>query len=561
LLLSCMVRFTLGSAFAMKHENGPVNFLFIITDRQRADHLGCYGNPVLRTPHIDALARKGFLHERYYAASPICMPNRSSMLTGRMPSVHGVRGNGVPLPLDTTTIVDLLRAAGYRTGLIGKAHLQNNTGEPPIQTPPEVDLAKIQPPPHLREANAPISEEPLYYQEWARHWWSNPEHDLSLPYYGFDHVSLCIKHGDMVHGHYGRWLEQQHPGSDKLRGPKNALPGAEHFVVPNGYRTAVPEELYPTTYVADETIRFLERHTQDHPERPFFLQCSFPDPHWPFTPPGRYWDMYDPDDMPLPPSFAGNEQPPIPYLTHLRGQRDSGTRPSIWDNHPLAAYTIAIHAQEAREAIALTYGMISMVDDAVGRIVNHLEKRGLTDNTVIIFKSDHGDFMGDHQLLTMGPIHYQGLIRVPFIWVDPARKQDGKVSRALAGDLDFAPTILDRAGLQPHFGIQGKSLMPLIRGDVDTGDECLLIEEENQRILMGFDEHPRCRTLLMGPWRLTIYDRVRWGELYNLEEDPDEMRNLWDDPAHLKVKCDILDRMVHRMTELADRAPFPIGRS
>ena len=538
-----------------------VNFLFIITDRQRADHLGCYGNSIIRTPHIDALAARGFRHQRYYTASPVCMPNRATMLTGRMPSSHGLRGNGVPLPLDTTTIVDLLAAAGYRTALVGKCHLQNNTGEPPIQIPPPVDDAKRPPPPELAEARAPIVDDPRYYQEWTKFWRENPDHDLILPYYGFQHVDLTVKHGDMVFGHYGRWLEERHPGSDSLRGPGNALPGAEHFIVPNGYRTRVPQELYPTTYVAEKAIEYLEGHAQGADGAPFFLEVSFPDPHWPFTPPGRYWDMYDPADIPLPPSFAGGETPPVPYLEYLRGQRDNGTRPSIWDNHPLAAYTIAINEQEAREAIALTYGMVSMVDDAVGRVLARLEDLDLAKNTVVIFKSDHGDFMGDHQLLTMGPIHYQGLIRVPFIWADPESGRPGSTSDALCGDLDFANTILDRAGLQPFHGMQGKSLMGLISGNETSVHDSLLMEEENQRILMGFDAHPRARTLLLDRWRMTIYDQVEWGELYDLEDDAEEMRNLWDDPGSLKVKCRLLDAMVHKMTDLDDRAPFPIGRS
>ena len=112
------------------------NFLFIITDQQRADHLGCYGNPIVRTPHIDALARTGFRAEQFHVAEPICMPNRATLMTGRMPSVHGVRHNGIELSLDETTFVEMLRDAGYHTALVGKAHLQNITGAP-AQWPPD----------------------------------------------------------------------------------------------------------------------------------------------------------------------------------------------------------------------------------------------------------------------------------------------------------------------------------------------------------------------------------------------------------------------------------------
>src|SRR5690606_858357 len=106
------------------------NFLLFITDQHRADHLGCYGNPEVRTPSLDALASRGWRTERFYVATPICMPNRASLMTGRMPSVHGARHNGVPLPLESTTFVDVLRQAGWRTALVGKAHLQNITDDP-----------------------------------------------------------------------------------------------------------------------------------------------------------------------------------------------------------------------------------------------------------------------------------------------------------------------------------------------------------------------------------------------------------------------------------------------
>ena len=108
------------------------NFLLFITDQHRADFLGCYGHPVLRTPHIDSIAAKGTAFDKFYVASPVCMPNRSSLMTCRMPSVHGVRSNGIPLSMNSVTFVDLLREAGYRTALIGKSHLQNFTSWPPI---------------------------------------------------------------------------------------------------------------------------------------------------------------------------------------------------------------------------------------------------------------------------------------------------------------------------------------------------------------------------------------------------------------------------------------------
>src|SRR5205807_9242294 len=112
------------------------SFLLFITDQHRADYLGCYGHPVLRTPHIDSIAARGTRFERFYVATPVCMPNRATLMTGRMPSLHRVRSNGIPLSLAANTFVDALRASGYATALVGKSHLQNFTGQPPILTRP-----------------------------------------------------------------------------------------------------------------------------------------------------------------------------------------------------------------------------------------------------------------------------------------------------------------------------------------------------------------------------------------------------------------------------------------
>ena len=126
------------------------NFILFITDQQRADFLGCYGHPILRTPHIDSIAARGVAFDRFYVASPVCMPNRASLMTGRMPSVHGVRHNGVPLGADAVTFVDLLRDAGYATALVGKSHLQNFTGQAPLAR--RADARKRAPSAALAEA-------------------------------------------------------------------------------------------------------------------------------------------------------------------------------------------------------------------------------------------------------------------------------------------------------------------------------------------------------------------------------------------------------------------------
>ncbi|MGH7091667.1 MAG: sulfatase-like hydrolase/transferase, partial [Stellaceae bacterium] len=209
------------------------NFLFFIADQLRADHLGCYGNGVVRTPAIDRLAREGFVADRFYVASPICMPNRATLMTGRMPSRHGVRHNGIPLSLRATTFVERLRQAGYLTALVGKSHLQNMTGNPPVW-----------PPAGERLTPEAVEDEGRYDQEWKPNWRTRLDYDVSLPYYGFSTVHLTIDHGDDLEGHYRRWLRRQRPDCDRLIGPEHAIPTPEFALsaVRQAWRTRLPEE-------------------------------------------------------------------------------------------------------------------------------------------------------------------------------------------------------------------------------------------------------------------------------------------------------------------------------
>jgi arylsulfatase A-like enzyme len=515
------------------------NFLFIITDQHRADHLGCYGNPIVRTPAIDGIARDGVCFDRFYVTSAICMPNRATLMTGRPPSLNGVRHNGLPLSLESMTFLDCLRGAGYRTHLVGKSHLQNMTGKPAIGYGPA----------HVTEA-VRRADGGRYDQEIADKWRNDPDHDLDLPYYGFDGVDLAIQHSDEVEGHYTRWLRARHPDPDSLRGPQNALSN-EAADLPQAWRTRLPEELYPTTYIAERTIARLAEFARNGAQ-PFFLMCSFPDPHHPFTPPGRYWDMYRPSDIPLPASWNIDRDASPPHVRRLLDERDSGQARK--DTPALFACT----EDETRRLTALTYGMITMIDDAVARILAALEKAGLAHNTVVVFTSDHGDLMGDHQLMLKGPVHYQGLIRVPFIWRDTADRRTRGRRAALAATLDIARTILDRAGVAPFNGMQGASQLPVIAGAAAVRDS-VLIEEEGQRIYMGFPSRVRMRTLVTEQARLSLFEGVDWAELYDLQDDPQEMQNLWQQPGAQALARDMLERLAREMIAASETSPLPMG--
>ena len=539
------------------------NFLFIITDQQRADHLGCYGNRTLRTPSIDAIARSGVAFDRHYVASAVCMPNRATLVTGRMPSLHGVRHNGIELPLENVTMPELLLAAGYRTALVGKAHLQNVTNVPAIygrEPPPQEHIA---PPAALAEARAATgrSTPPRYGQECSELWLESA-HRMPLPYYGFDSVDLSARHGDRTGADYLVWAKQRDPNIEKLRGRDNALP-APGYKTHEGWRTRVPEELYSTSFVAERTIARLEEFAKK-PDQPFFLWSSFPDPHHPWTPPGKYWDLYQPEDMLLDPAYWAPRKNLPRHLAWYYEQRDAGRMSDATAGVP-AVY--AADQREVQEAMALTYGMLSMVDAAVGRITATLKRLGLDRNTVIVFTSDHGDYMGDHQLLLKSQMHYQGLIRTPFIWSDPALSgQAGTHCNAITGAIDVTRTVLDRAAVAPANGMQGMPLTALAAAVAGANDnegkapvqrEALLIEEEAHRFPGWLGLRARIRTVVTQRHRLSVYQGTGWGELYDLQEDPRELHNRWDEPAAAPLRAELTERLTHLMMDNDETSPAP----
>ncbi|MET4575709.1 sulfatase family protein [Ottowia thiooxydans] len=531
------------------------NFLLITTDQQRADHLGCYGNPQVRTPHLDGLAKRGTRFERMYVATGVCMANRASLMTGRMPSAHGTRCNGIPLARNATTFVDLLRDDGYWTGLVGKCHLQNMT-DLPAEAPRHVIPDGLRAPTavHADAVTARWSEGG-YEQEMVSRWRTDPAHRVQTPYYGFDHVDLCTMHGDMVEGDYARWLREVAGDIDLLRGPANAL-ADDRYPAPQAYRTRVPEHQYPSAWVGDQTLAFLDGAAQRG--QPFFLHCSFADPHHPFTPPGRYWDMYDPEQMVLPRSFYQAADDSFAPVAALHRERANGV------GRINSTVSFAAHEREAKAALALTYGMITMIDDVVGRILAQLERTGLDENTIVVFTSDHGDFMGDHGLLLKAALHYQSLVRVPFIWSDlgtPPSQVKVSSTPALASTIDISATILARAGLAPFYGMQGCDLQPVLTGEDHIGRSAVLVEEDGHAPTFGLKVPVRARTVVTDTHRLTTYDQAGWTEMYNLQSDPDELVNLINDPAHASVRATMFETMTRELMLADDRSPFPMGRA
>jgi arylsulfatase A-like enzyme len=525
----------------MTPKQAKPNFLLIVTDQHRADHLGCYGNSIVKTPHLDALASEGWRAEKMYVATPICMPNRASLLTGRYPSAHGARYNGVPLSTEVTTFVDLLAESGYTTSLIGKAHFQNMTSYPAKWPVEDVDRL-----PH-EARRAPRGR---YDQERSDLWLGRNDFELDYPFYGFQKVDLVDGHSDTVHGHYRYWLRKNRPDAEALLGSQSAIETPDYTLSSFGqaWRTRVPEDVYPTAYIADRAKEQLEEFAES--SQPFLMTVCFPDPHHPFTPPGKYWDMYSPDDVRLSPSF-NCEHNLAPHVDWLKQRREMGL------DVKNATGAFACSEREAREAVALNYGSITNIDDKIGQVLRKLRDLDLEKNTVVIFTSDHGDFLGDHGLLLKGPIHYQGLVRVPFIWRDPSTPSAKGSGPALVSTIDIGPTILDRAGIPRFNGMQGRGMLRLMEGDSTGARQHLMIEEEGQRVYLGFESRVRCRSIVDARYRLTIYDGVSWAELYDLEQDPLEAHNCWHDVGYADVRSAMLESLARLMLEHVDISPYP----
>lgn len=510
------------------------NFLFLITDQQRADWLGCYGHPVVKTPNIDAIAARGTRFDNFQAASPVCMPNRASLLTGRYPSLHGLRYNGCALPETANTFVDVLAEAGYHTAAIGKSHLQPFTGMAPVG--------------RSGPAGGPVAEAwkpdgADYDEEDPSRYRSDRRYDIKTPYYGYAHVDMVTGHGDTCGGHYGQWFRKTAPDWEALHDPANRL---EHnYSCPQANRTPVPEDLYPTGYIRDRAVDYIASRAGE--DAPFFAFVSFPDPHHPFNPPGRYWDMYSPDDFEVTLPYEAHENPTPPMRWLYDNWKTGGKQMT-----PQTA--MMLDDQPLREAMALTAGMIAFIDDAVGEIVAALEAQGLMEDTVICYNADHGDYLGDFNMLLKGALPFRSIARVPFIWSDPADRR-AAATDALCSTVDLAATILERAGLAPFNGNQGQSFLSALGGGDGPRDE-VLIEYNDGGARLGFDAPARVRSLVTKDWKYTVYRDQPWGELYDLKGDPSETRNLWDSAPHREVRAHLSERLTHHLIAQMDDSPL-----
>ena len=493
-------------------ESRP-NFVFILTDQQRRDSLGCYGNPVIQTPQLDALASEGVLYDRAFVANVVCSPSRASIFTGRYPQAHGLVTNGMRLVESEVTIPQALAASGYRTAAVGKIHLAPHQDTDPKMAGPE--------------ANYQSPESIGFWQA------GKP---FPLPYYGFEQVRVCNGHGSDYTDYY-RDLCAADPKLPELFKSTNSLTPPSG--APSSWKSALPEEHHSTTWVADQVIGILEQYARS--TQPFFLFAGIPDPHAPYCPPAPWCDMYDPADVPLPHRHLGEIK---------NGSNHYVGRIEEYAGH-FGFHPTDMPEAYIREIIAHTYGMVSLLDKHVGRIVHTLERLGLRERTIVIFSSDHGEHLGDHWFIYK-VVPYEELFRVPLIWSCPdrfgARRQSGIVSH-----VDLMPTILDLAAAQMPHGIQGVSYRQGLedKGGQDfAGRPFAYVEDDDS------DGERFARTLRTDRFRLTYYLPQEEGDLFDLEKDPHELENRWKDPNYGNIRNEMVQRLLTATIQAADPKPI-----
>lgn len=505
--------------------------LFITTDQQRYDTLGCNGGTLSRTPTLDRLASQGIRYERAVPQSVVCMPSRSTMLTGQHQATHGVWMNGVPLPVDAPSVAALLHdQAGYRTALIGKAHFE-----------PFLD-------PFLRFNENRLSslhQETIQERQFG---------GGTGPHRGFDHLEFAT-HGAAGWLHYAQWLGAEHPGA---AGDYYAVLDSDLEVNAEGFGdTGAPQvkhnpierDWYHTDWVADRTISWLDGLGADDD---FFCWMSFPDPHHPWDPPASELHRVPWRDVELPDGYPESASEREALLDakprHWRMWYDG----ELVSNYEAPAHWVpaTLTPDQVREINAVNAVEVELIDEAIARVLAAIDAKGWSDDLDVVFTTDHGELQGDFGLMFKGPYHVDGLMRLPLIWRPaPAAAVTPATVTAPVGLIDLAPTFATIGGVGPQEWMQGHTL-PIDDADAaGRGIDAQLTAWDSE--LNGVAVY--VRTITRDDWVCTAYlpgyvhDGTE-GELYSLTDDPLQRVNRWDDPAVRALRDDLL-------ADLWDRQP------
>jgi arylsulfatase A-like enzyme len=500
--------------------------LFITTDQQRYDALGCNGGSVARTPVIDAIAAEGIRYSRAIPSNVVCMPSRSTMLTGQHVATHGVWMNGVALPVDAPSIAMDLWRNGFKTALIGKAHFE-----------PFLDPFAL----FTENSLATAGEETVYRQG----------NDGALePHRGFEHLEFST-HNGLGPLHYAKWLRENHPEGVGMLYPilNNQLQvneaGGGDTGAPQVKHNPMPREWYHTDWVAERAVSWLDKQTSDDD---WFCWVSFPDPHHAWDPPMSELHRVNWRDLDLPEGWVDDPiereailaAKPAHWLAWYNGAFVSNYEaPAKWVPNTLTA-------NQVREINAMVHIENELIDEAIGRIVNLLRAKGWYDDVDVVFTTDHGEFQGDFGLLFKGPYHVDSLMRLPLIWRPaPARQRVNPTTvDTQVGLVSLAATFAHMAGL-PRPSYTEAERLPVDDHEASSlGHERVLTEWDS--VLFG--KIVSLRTITRDGWVCTaalpgtLHDGTD-GELYDLRNDPLQHVNLWHNTAYRTMRDDLLDDM------------------
>jgi arylsulfatase A-like enzyme len=479
------------------------NILFIMCDQLRFDYLSCAGHPILQTPNIDALAQRGVRFTRAYVQSPVCGASRMSFYTGRYVSSHGASWNGFPLKVGEMTMGDYLRPLGLDTVLVGKTHMQPDTES--------MERLGIDPHSIIGVRVSECGFDPYERDDGLHGIGPDGRYDPRQPRYNA-YLNDKGYEGD------NPW----HDYANAADGEGNAL--ASGWAMRHARKPArVAEEDSETPYMTRRAMDFMT----EAGDRPWCLHLSYIKPHWPYIAPAPYNDMYGPDDV-------------IPAVKSESERADP---------HPVYRafmdYLVARNfsrEEVRREVIPVYMGLIKQIDDQLGVLFDFMSGRGLLDNTLIVFTSDHGDYLGDHWLGEKDLFH-EPSVKIPLIVCDPSPTADaarGRVCDALVEAIDLLPTFLDCLGANPaaqSHRLEGRSLLPWLRGETPSAWRDIAYSEYDYSVLPASGKlgvAPRDARLFMAAdkrWKYVHAVGFR-PMLFDMQSDPDEFRDLGADPAY-----------------------------
>jgi arylsulfatase A-like enzyme len=485
------------------------NVLFIMCDQLRRDHLSCHGGRV-PTPNIDALAARGVRFDHAYVQSGVCGPSRMSFYTGRYVSSHGATWNRVPLSLAQPTLGDYL--APSTVALAGKSHAMRD----------EAGIARFAIDESTPEGRRLVADGFVEIDRYDGHAPPGPESGYA------DYLR--------AHGYASNdpWSDYVISGDDSGR----VVSGWQMRNVHLPSRVAEPHS--ETAYITDVALDWIRAQG----ETSWVLHVSYVKPHWPYMAPAPYHAM-----------FRGKDTGPI-----VRSPQDA-----THAEHPVvAAYRthdecVSFAREEVARHVRPAYmGLVAQVDAHVGRVVDALRTSGRLDDTMIVFTSDHGEFLGDRGLGEK-ELFYDEVVRVPLIVVDPDARAEatrGTVDDRFVEAVDLVPTFVD--AIRPVATCcDGRSLLPLLRGDgVDWRDGVLCeLDYGFRRARLALGRAPsRCRAAMLRTkeWKYVHWEGFR-PQLFDMAHDPMELMDLGADRAYDSVRRSMRERTLDKLATLRHR--------